>query len=268
MQFMNKSEFLIKKMDCPSEESMIRMKLGDIKEIEQLVFDIPNRKLTVYHNQNLVQIEKSIEDLNFNSSLINTEDFDRSLLVLESDKGQASLLWKVLIINFAFFIIEITTGFFSRSMGLVADSIDMLADALVYGLSLFAVGGAISKKKQIAKLSGYFQLILAGLGILEVLRRFLGHEEMPDFKTMIVVSILALIANGACLYLLQKSKSQEAHMKASMIFTSNDVIINLGVIIAGVLVYLSNSKYPDLIIGSIVFIIVCRGAFSILKLAK
>src|SRR5690606_7771325 len=153
-------------------------------------------------------------------------------------------------------------GFFSRSMGLVADSIDMLADALVYGLSLFAVGGSLLKKKQIARLSGYFQLTLAVLGIFEVLRRFLGHEEMPDFKTMIVVSILALIANGACLYLLQKSKSQEAHMKASMIFTSNDVIINLGVIVAGVLVYLFNSKYPDLIIGSIVFIIVSKGAFS------
>lgn len=153
-------------------------------------------------------------------------------------------------------------------MGLVADSIDMLTDALVYGLSLFAVGGSVLRKKQIAKLSGYFQLTLAVLGILEVIRRFLSHEEMPDFRTMIIVSILALIANGACLYLLQKSKSQEAHMRASMIFTSNDVVINLGVIIAGVLVYLFDSKYPDLIIGLVVFVIVSRGAFSILKLAK
>jgi Co/Zn/Cd efflux system component len=56
---------------------------------------------------------------------------------------------------------------------------------------------------------------------------------MPDFKTMIVVSVLALIANVLCLYLLQKNKSKEAHMQASMIFTSNDVIINSGVIIAG-----------------------------------
>jgi Co/Zn/Cd efflux system component len=85
---------------------------------------------------------------------------------------------------------------------------------------------------------------------------------------MIGVSIFALIANGVCLYLLQKSKSNEAHMKASMIFTSNDVIINAGVILAGVLVLLTQSKYPDLIIGSIVFFIVVQGAIRILKLGK
>ena len=86
---------------------------------------------------------------------------------------------------------------------------------------------------------------------------------------MIIVSILALIANGICLYILQKSKSKnEAHMKASMIFTSNDVIINLGVIIAGFLVHLLNSNKPDLIIGTIVFILVIQGAFRILKLGR
>jgi len=85
---------------------------------------------------------------------------------------------------------------------------------------------------------------------------------------MIIISILALIGNGLCLYLLQKIKSKEAHMQASMIFTSNDVIVNLGIIIAGSLVYLTNSKYPDLIIGIIVFFVVGQGAFKILKLSK
>lgn len=91
---------------------------------------------------------------------------------------------------------------------------------------------------------------------------------MPDFSTMIIISILALIANGICLYLLQKSKSKEAHMQASMIFTSNDVIINLGVIIAGLLVNWLNSNKPDLIIGAIVLILVIQGAVRILKLGK
>lgn len=123
-------------------------------------------------------------------------------------------------------------------------------------------------KKRVARLSGYFQLSLALLGIIEVTRRFIGSEAMPDYRIMIGVSILALIANAACLYILQKSKSNEAHMKASMIFTSNDVIINGGVILAGFLVLLTQSKYPDLIVGSIVFLIVVRGAFRILKLGK
>jgi Co/Zn/Cd efflux system component len=153
-------------------------------------------------------------------------------------------------------------------MGLVADSLDMLADSFVYGISLYAVGGTVIRKKQIATLAGYFQMTLAIIGFIEVLRRLLGVEAVPDFSTMIIISIFALITNGICLYLLQKSKSKEAHMQASMIFTSNDVIINLGVIIAGVLVLVLDSNKPDLIIGSIVFILVMRGALKILSLGR
>jgi Co/Zn/Cd efflux system component len=83
-----------------------------------------------------------------------------------------------------------------------------------------------------------------------------------------VVSVLALIANGVCLYLLQRSKDREAHMQASMIFTSNDVIINLGVITAGVLVLWLGSGIPDLVVGAIVFVIVTLGAVRILRLAR
>nr|NQU91875.1 cation transporter [Bacteroidota bacterium] len=74
--------------------------------------------------------------------------------------------------------------------------------------------------------------------------------------------------NALCLYLLQKSKSTEAHMRASMIFTSNDVIINLGVIVAAILVNWLDSAKPDLIIGAVVFVLVIRGAIRILKLGK
>ncbi|MDX5479370.1 MAG: cation transporter, partial [Cyclobacteriaceae bacterium] len=173
-----------------------------------------------------------------------------------------------LAINFAFFLIEMITGLISKSMGLVADSLDMLADSIVYALALYAVGGTIAKKKNIAAFAGYFQILLAVLGFAEVIRRFLGVEKMPDFSMMIIISILALIANVICLYLLQKGKSKEAHMQASMIFTSNDIIINGGVILAGILVLWTGSSYPDLIIGGIVFLIVARGAYRILQLSK
>jgi len=186
----------------------------------------------------------------------------------EEPTKQRRLLWTVLAINFGFFAIEITTGLISGSMGLIADSLDMLADAFVYGISLFAVGATLARKQRIATLAGYLQIALAIIGFVEVIRRFLGVEEMPDFATMIVISILALVANGLCLYLLQKSKSNEAHMQASAIFTSNDVIINLGVIAAAVLVYLFGSNKPDLIVGTIVFMVVLRGALRILRLGK
>ena len=264
---MEKTIFEITKMDCPSEENLIRMKLDGISSIANLDFDIPKRKLTVFHSGQIDQIEKSINELNLGGNKISTIQTEQT--DFKESANQRKLLWTVLGINFAFFVIEMTTGLISKSMGLVADSLDMLADSFVYGISLFAVGGTLIKKKRIAKLAGYFQITLAVIGFIEILRRFFGNEKLPDFTTMIIVSIFALIANGICLYLMQKSKSkEEAHMKASMIFTSNDVIINLGVITAGLLVNWLNSGKPDLIIGTIVFVLVIQGAFRILKLSK
>jgi Co/Zn/Cd efflux system component len=264
---MEKTIFEITKMACPSEENLIRMKLDGISNIKNLDFDTPNRKLTVYHKGQIDQIEKSIVELNLGGKKINTEQTEQ--IEFFENSNQKKLLWTVLAINFLFFVLEMTTGLISKSMGLIADSLDMLADSFVYGLSLFAVGKTMLFKKQVAKLAGYFQITLALIGFLEVLRRFFGTEKLPDFSTMIIVSILALVANVICLYLLQKSKSkEEAHMKASMIFTSNDIIINLGIICAGLLVNWLNSSKPDLIIGSIVFVIVIRGALRILKLGK
>ena len=264
---MNKTTFEITKMDCPSEERLIRMKLDNFSNIKNLDFDLEKRRLTIYHNGLTNEIEKSIGDLKLNSKIIGTEEITTDIKI-ENQKNERQLLWTVLLINFGFFAVESVTGLISKSMGLVADSLDMLADALVYGLSLYAVGRAIQAKKNVARLSGYFQMILAIIGFIEVIRRFVSVDSPPNYMTMIIVSIFALIGNGICLYLLQRSKSNEAHMKASMIFTSNDVVINMGVIMAGGLVYFFNSNKPDLIIGTIVFVIVTRGAFRILKISR
>lgn len=263
---LEKTTFVIPKMDCAAEENLIRLKLNEISGIRHLEFELSKRELIVFHVGELTKIEEAIGELNLGGRKIETVNSERT--EFDSGTSQRKLLWTVLGINFGFFLIEIVSGIVSNSMGLVADSLDMLADAFVYGISLLAVGAAINRKKQVARVAGYFQLGLASLGLIEVLRRFLGAERSPDFSTMIIVSILALIANGICLYLLQKSKSKEAHMQASMIFTSNDVIINLGVIIAGILVFSTGSLYPDLIVGIVVFLVVIRGAIRILKLGK
>lgn len=253
-------------MDCPSEENMIRLKLQGL-HFMKLDFDIPNRNLYVYHEGDITSIFNAVNDLKLGASLIGSEE-SNYIHVSEDHSKEKKLLWTVLLINLSLFILEIIAGFISESMGLVADSLDMLADTMVYGLSLYAVGHLASKKKQIAKLSGYFQMALALFGIIEVIRRFFGIEEVPEFQLMIIISLFALVGNAVSLYLLQKSKSDEVHMQASVIFTSNDVIVNIGVILAGAIVYFTNSKYPDLIVGSIVFILVAKGAIRILKLSK
>jgi len=264
---MKKTTFQITKMDCPSEEQLIRMKLEPFDEVIHLSFDIPNRKLEVYHTEKVDKIHQAISELKLNDRLENTE-VEAELPFATDESQQRKILWWVLGINFAFFVIEMTTGWLSRSMGLIADSLDMLADSIVYGLSLIAVGSTLARKKKVAKISGYFQMGLALLGFSEVLRRFFSESETPLFQWMIIISILALIGNLVSLWLINKAKSEEAHMQASAIFTSNDIIVNGGVILAGVMVFLLDSKLPDLIIGGIVFTFVIRGAVKILQLSK
>ena len=263
---MDKTTFKIQGMDCPSEEQMIRMKLDEMSFVKKCIFDLTTRNLTVFHEGNLDKIQKSMDVLNLGSSLMETGRFhDEVVLDTNTDKR---LLWSVFVINVSFFIIEVFFGWFSRSMGLIADSVDMLADAFVYALSLYAMSGTIFMKKRIARMSGILQFLLAVAGFAEVIRRVFIPGEMPDFMIMMVVSVFALIANSASLVILNKSKSKEVHIQSSQIFTSNDVIANIGVIVAGVLVLLFHSKIPDLVIGFLVFAFVIRGAFRIYKLSK
>lgn len=257
-----KSIYKISKMDCPSEEQIIRMKLDSVQSIKNLDFNIAERTLSVIHTDNQDTIFNKLNSLNFDTKLIATSEFEN--YTEQNDKVDSKLLWQVLLINLFFFFLESSFAYFSKSMSLLADGLDMLADTFIYSLALYAIGRSASKKQNIARLSGYLQLLLAIMGMLEIIRRFISNNIPPEFMSMIIISIFALIGNATCLYLLQKSKSKEAHMRASMIFTSNDVIVNIGVIIAGILVYFSNSLLPDLVIGSIVFILVAMGARKII----
>lgn len=180
------------------------------------------------------------------------------------DHEQKRILYILLAINGVMFFVELFAGIMGQSAGLIADSIDMLADSLVYIISIYAIGQAYEKKQFAARLSGYFQIILGSLLMLEIIRRFIvGHE--PQSELMIIISFIALFANVICLILINKHKQGEIHMRASWIFSKNDVIANTGVIIAGFLVYFFNSAWPDLLIGVLIVTIVIRGGLSILS---
>ena len=177
-------------------------------------------------------------------------------------KDQKNLLITLLVINGVMFVFEFLFGLYAESTGLLADSLDMLADAMVYGSALFVIGKTAMAKANSALLSGVFQMLL-GIGVMfEVIRRFLFGSE-PISTIMIVISLFALAANIVCLVLLNKHKQGEVHMRATWIFSKNDVIANLGVITAGLLVAYFESAIPDLIIGAIISSVVLYGSYQI-----
>jgi Co/Zn/Cd efflux system component len=115
-----------------------------------------------------------------------------------------------------------------------------------------------------ARLSGYIQIALGALVLMESFRRFIYGSE-PEGPLMISFGLMALLANVYCLFLISKHKSGGVHMKASFIFSANDVIVNIGIITSGFLVIQLGSHIPDIIIGTIVSFIVIRGGVLILK---
>jgi len=166
-------------------------------------------------------------------------------------------------VNAAMFLVELVWGVAAESTALIADAMDMLTDALVYGISLYAVGRTITDKARAAFISGLFQMLL-GLGVaVDVGRRLLGGS-MPEPLVMLSVGLLALIANLFCLALIFRHRKGEIHMRASWVFSRNDVLANAGVIFGGMLVAVFGSPLPDLAIGVVIACLVVRGGIQIL----
>lgn len=262
------STFAIPRMDCPSEERLIRTALGDIAGMRRLDFDLPQRRLVVFHEGAVEPILRRLEGLGLGATLAPEADAapHAALVADDGERDETRTLLALLAINAVMFAVELGLGLAAESTGLVADSLDMFADAAVYGLALVAVGGRTARQQQAARAAGWMQAILAVGALAEVLRRVaFGSEPEPGW--MVGVGLLALVANVACLALSARHRDRGVHMQASYLFSANDVLANLGVIVAGVLVGWSGSAWPDLLVGSVIAALVLRGARRILRLA-
>lgn len=184
-----------------------------------------------------------------------------------TDRSQAKVLIILLLINAAMFVIEISLGWWSESTALIADAMDMLADATVYGVAWYAVGRTARAKSHAAMLGGISETVLGIMVLLDIGRRIWFGSD-PVSLLMISVGLLALVANVTCLLLLARHRHGEVHMRASWIFSKNDVIANLGVVFGGLLVYLSHNRWPDILIGIAIAIIVIRGGLTIIKQSR
>ena len=262
--------FSIPGMDCPSEERLIRMALDEVPGVTTLAFDLARRELRILHEGPVEPIAARLGELGLGAKLVATAtaepaQWQAGTAARASDAQEAGVLRWLLGINAAMFVVEIGAGWLAQSTGLIADSLDMFADAAVYGLALFAVGRHAAHKLRAARLSGWLQLLLALGAMAEVARRLVFGSE-PEPRLMTGVALVALAANVACLALLARHREGGAHMKASWIFSTNDVLANLGVIAAGLLVAWTGSPYPDLVIGAAIALLVLNGARRILKL--
>ncbi|MGE4108437.1 MAG: cation transporter [Bacteriovoracia bacterium] len=266
-----KSRFSTPEVDCPSEEQAIRIALRERTDIRKISIDFTRKEVSIIHDDRADGQEQIRGAIPFRAVLLESKPVDpQDALELEKSddaSGERKVLLWLLGLNFGMFLVEVSIGVKAQSSGLVADGLDMLADSLVYFLSLLSVSLGLSGRVRATRLSAALQGSLGVLALGQAVWRFIfGSDPEPAWMTSI--SALALVVNVTCLLLISRFRTGRMHMQASWIFSTNDVIANLAVIIAGLLVAWSGSHYPDLFVGVGICVLVLTGAIKINRLAR
>ena len=199
--------------------------------------------------------------------MADTEEDDELGGLDSSNATDRKILRAVLLINLGQSAAGIGLGMWAASTALMGAALDNLADALVYAVSLYAVGRAAMVKVRAARLSGFLLIGLAVLLLVEVLRRFAGGEE-PVGPAMMAMAAANAALNLVCLRLLRRHRGEDVNFKASAIFTSNDSLVNGAIVVSGALVMWLGSNVPDLILGVVVAGIAANGGREILREAS
>lgn len=177
---------------------------------------------------------------------------------------QSSTLKIVLGINAVMFVVELTAGLLGHSISLVADSLDMLGDALVYGFSLYVVALGTAMKAKAALLKGIimacFGLFVLGQAIYHII-----YPQLPVFETIGLIGLMALAANGICFYLLWRHRADDINMSSVWLCSRNDIVANIAVLFAAVGVWLTHSGWPDIVIGLALAALFLRSALHVLS---
>jgi Co/Zn/Cd efflux system component len=185
---------------------------------------------------------------------------------LAQERGQRRVLIAVLAINAAMFVAEFAAGLIAGSAALMADAVDMLGDAFVYGVSLYALSRGPRWKAGAALAKGGFILVF-GIGVAVQVARKIATGAPPSTALMLGFGGLALAANLGCLALLWRYRGQDVNMASTFECSRNDVIANLGVLAAAVGVALFASPWPDLVVGSAIAVLFARSAVRVLRSA-
>ena len=177
---------------------------------------------------------------------------------------QSRTLWIVLGINGVMFCLELLVGLLAGSVALQADSLDMLSDTLVYGFSLYAIGRNNRWRAGAALLKGSIMAVF-GLGVLFQSVYKLLASDLPKPHFMFFMSAITLVANAICLFLLSRHKTDDLNMRSTWLCSRNDIIANTSVLLAAALVAVTQSKWPDVVVGLLITSIFLKSAVYILR---
>ena len=176
-------------------------------------------------------------------------------------------LWAVMALNVGYGIVEIGGGFLAGSQGLKADALDFLGDGTITLLGLLAIGWGAAWRARAALLQGVF-LAVMGVGVLAATVYRVFVTQVPEADLMGLFGFGALVVNLASAALLLKHRTGDANVQAVWLFSRNDALGNVGVIVAGALVWLTATPWPDLIVAAAIGGLFLQSAWTIVRTAR
>jgi Co/Zn/Cd efflux system component len=179
---------------------------------------------------------------------------------------QRGVLWAVLSINIAMFMLEFGGGLVAHSTALLADSVDMLGDAIVYGFSLLVVARGPVWQARVALMKGVL-MVAFGIVVITELAVKLVRGVVPAADLMGGLGLVALIANVVCLALLWRRKGDDLNMRSAWVCSRNDVMANAAVLVAAAGVSVTASAWPDIVVGVAIAALFCVSAFDVIRSA-
>ena len=183
------------------------------------------------------------------------------------DRRYRLVLWSVLGINAAMFLIEIIAGLAAGSASLQADALDFLADTANYGISLFVVGMALRYRAS-AALAKVITIGVFGVWVLATSIWHVVYGTVPEAVTMAAVGVAALVANAASFALLWAYRAGDSNMRSVWLCSRNDVIGNFAVLLAALGVFGTGTGWPDVIVASVMGGLALQGAWHVIRHAS
>ncbi len=189
---------------------------------------------------------------------------NKSCAIEAMKKNQLKTLKIVLMINVILFCLTAYYGYIADSTGLLSESLDDFGDAVTYALSLYVVYKSDQMKARVAFIKGCLILLGAIFVIYKVIQHTLD-STIPVFETMGLVGVIALLLNLTCLFLLTRHREEDINMSSVWECSRNDIFNNLSIILAAILVWITNLGWADTAVGLVLSILLIKSSYKVLK---
>jgi Co/Zn/Cd efflux system component/copper chaperone CopZ len=258
-------------MDCASCAAKIEGAARSVSGVKEVKVSIVSQQMTLtteHGGAPLPELERKISGLGYRLTRLDAdEDDDRIPDLSHVTPAYKRALWIVVLLNAGYGLVELVGGFIAGSQSVKADALDFIGDGVISFLGLIAIGWGLAARAKAALLQGIF-LGLLGAGVLvATVYRVLVYQQ-PEADLMGILGAIGLIINVSCAVVLLPHREGDANVRAVWLFSRNDAIGNVAVVIAAVLVAWTQTPWPDLLVAVVVAALFLQSAFSIIRDAR